>query len=336
MNTSDTAQATAPQPVEDRMENWLDGGDTDTDQNDAVNEPDAPAEDAEAQSELSEDETPELDADEAEEDGADDDEDAAKDDDESDDSDDEELVYTVKIDGEEMEVPASELVSGYQRQQDYTRKTQELAEARREHQAEAEAVSQERQQYSQLLQALSQQLESQMQQEPNWDEIYQRNPAEYVRVKAQWDDMKERQQAAQAEMQRVAQLQQQETQVRMQERLGSEREQMLRAVPEWKDGKKFDAAKKAIREYGKSLGFSDEELGQVYDHRAVVALWKASQYDALVSKKPEAKRRDSPKSAKAGSSQTSYSSNRKYKAQRQRLANSGSLDDAAKLFETLI
>lgn len=36
----------------------------------------------------------------------------------------------VKLDGEELEVPLSEAIAGYQRQADYTRKTQELAEQR--------------------------------------------------------------------------------------------------------------------------------------------------------------------------------------------------------------
>lgn len=37
----------------------------------------------------------------------------------------------VTVDGEELEVPLKEAVSGYQRQSDYTRKTQQLAEERR-------------------------------------------------------------------------------------------------------------------------------------------------------------------------------------------------------------
>lgn len=36
----------------------------------------------------------------------------------------------VKLDGEELQVPLSEAIAGYQRQADYTRKTQELAEQR--------------------------------------------------------------------------------------------------------------------------------------------------------------------------------------------------------------
>src|SRR5262245_6426908 len=40
--------------------------------------------------------------------------------------------YRVKVDGEEAEVPLRELVQGYQRGADYTRKTMRLADERRE------------------------------------------------------------------------------------------------------------------------------------------------------------------------------------------------------------
>jgi hypothetical protein len=36
----------------------------------------------------------------------------------------------VKLDGEELQVPLSEAIAGYQRQADYTRKTQELSQQR--------------------------------------------------------------------------------------------------------------------------------------------------------------------------------------------------------------
>lgn len=49
--------------------------------------------------------------------------------------------YTVTIDGEQMDVSQSELINGYQRQADYTRKTQELA-TERERLAQGEAIVQ--------------------------------------------------------------------------------------------------------------------------------------------------------------------------------------------------
>lgn len=51
----------------------------------------------------------------------------------------EEPGYTVKIDGEEQQVTLEELQNGYQRQADYTRKTQEIA-AERERLQQAEAI----------------------------------------------------------------------------------------------------------------------------------------------------------------------------------------------------
>ena len=51
----------------------------------------------------------------------------------------EEPVYVVKIDGEEQQVSLEELQNGYQRQADYTRKTQEIA-AERERLLQAEAI----------------------------------------------------------------------------------------------------------------------------------------------------------------------------------------------------
>ena len=44
----------------------------------------------------------------------------------------EEFVYAVNINGEEHQVPLDELLKGYSRQSDYTRKTQELSEQRKE------------------------------------------------------------------------------------------------------------------------------------------------------------------------------------------------------------
>ena len=45
-------------------------------------------------------------------------------------------VFTVKVDGKEVEVTLDELQKGYSRTQDYTRKTQQIAEVRKQTEAE--------------------------------------------------------------------------------------------------------------------------------------------------------------------------------------------------------
>lgn len=83
----------------------------------------------EAEGDLEQSETQ---GDEADDEFADEPDDESGEGDEEDGGDDEGELYTVKVDGEEQQVTLDELRSGYSRQADYTRKTQELASRRRE------------------------------------------------------------------------------------------------------------------------------------------------------------------------------------------------------------
>ena len=47
-------------------------------------------------------------------------------------------LVTIKVDGQEIQVPLSELKNGYQRQADYTRKTMEVSEQRKAAEAESQ------------------------------------------------------------------------------------------------------------------------------------------------------------------------------------------------------
>ncbi len=58
--------------------------------------------------------------------------------------------YRVKVGGEEFEVTLDELRNGYQRQSDYTRKSQSLAEQRKTFDANLQAVQAERNQYGKV------------------------------------------------------------------------------------------------------------------------------------------------------------------------------------------
>lgn len=50
-------------------------------------------------------------------------------------------TYKVKVDGQELEVPLDELLNGYQRQADYSRKTQEVAAMRRQYEEQMAALN---------------------------------------------------------------------------------------------------------------------------------------------------------------------------------------------------
>jgi hypothetical protein len=84
--------------------------------------------------------------------------------------------FTVKVDGKEVEVSLEELQKGYSRTEDYTRKTQALAQERKAAQAELESVRTERAQYSQLLTALQAQLQDAQQPNVDMDRLYNEDP----------------------------------------------------------------------------------------------------------------------------------------------------------------
>jgi hypothetical protein len=245
-------------------------------------------------------------------------------------------VYTVKVDGKEIEVTLDELQKGYSRTQDYTRKTQQVAETRKAVEAEAQAIRAEREQYAQLLGALKQQLET-TEAPVDMDRLRDEDPIEWVRQSEIRRQKQEKLAAIQSEQQRLSELAQQQRAQELQAHLASQQEALLQAVPEWKDSKKAQAEKALLVEFGKKIGFSDEELKNVYDHRAVIALRKAALYDQMMSKRGQIKPvvNNGPRPAKPSAagrvSQTTESTRAK-----QRLAKSGRVDDAAKAIELLL
>lgn len=245
-------------------------------------------------------------------------------------------LVTVVIDGKTERIPVEEAAKGYQRQADYSRKTAALAEERRTFDAERQAVTTERAQYAQLLTALQQQLQALQPQEPNWQKLYDENPLEYVRQRDVWRETAEKRQAIAYEQQRLQTIQTQEQQAALGKLVEDNRAKMLDAVPSWKDAKKWDADRAKLLDYGKNLGFTAEELSQTYDHRAVLALYKAMQYDALMANPPKPGAPKGPKAAAPGSAANAPRPTTDVTKAKQRLAKTGKIGDAASLFEAFL
>jgi uncharacterized protein (DUF3084 family) len=238
-------------------------------------------------------------------------------------------TFSVKVDGKEVSVTLDELQKGYSRTQDYTRKTQQIAEVRKQVEAETQAVRAERGQYAQLLGALQAQLQS-SESQVDLDRLYNEDPIEWVRQKEVLRDRQEKAYAIQAEQQRLIQLSQQEQQQSMQQHLESQKDALLAALPEWKDQKRAKLEKAMLIESAKSAGFSDEDLKSVYDHRLVLLLRKAALFDQMVSKRQGIKpvTNNGPRPAKPGAAGRVSTTTEVVRAQ-QRLAKTGRVDDAA-------
>jgi hypothetical protein len=240
--------------------------------------------------------------------------------------------YTVKVDGEEVEVNLDELRNGYQRQADYTRKSQSLAEQRKAYEANLQAVTQEREQYSQLLGNMAQNQNAELSRyaDINWADLKDTDPMEYMEKRLEYQEAKEKISELQNERVRVQQQNETDMGQMLQEKLQKEAELLSKALPEYTEpGSTF---KDEVRNYALNLGFSPQDIDGIADHRVILVLHKAMMQDK-VSKAPVKKSKSAPKVVKAGTPQTkAQRSRRTVQAKRERLSKTGNQRDAANVF----
>ena len=288
---------------------------------------------------LEEDAEEEEEADEAEEESEETDEEAE-----------EELLYAVKVDGGEQEVTLDELMKGYSRQSDYTKKTQELAEGRKaigqlysQYNSEIGALQQERQQYVGALSQVVQNSLSGLEQYNNidWETLRQDDPIEYLSKRDELSQMQSQLQANQAQMQQAqaqhAQAEQQQRGQRHQQVAEYHLTQLEEKLPEWKDPDQKTKIWNEAREYALGQGYSDNEFDNLIDHRHLLILRKASMYDALQNSDVKSKKlKNKPKVVRAGSPRGKQATDKKQRTVKmKRLRNTGHVDDAASILEDM-
>ena len=304
----------------------------------------APTEDVEESTEETQDEPLEEEVleDESEE------EEAEEEESEEDEVEEEPDVYAVKVDGEELEVSLDELVQGYSRHSDYTRKTQELASQRDQmaqmQQQWASEISQaqaERQQYMEAIGQFVQQSMVGLEQyaSVDWESLREEDPIAFVTKKEEFRDAQERVRQAQAQQGVEAEKQKQEFAKIKQMALQEEHKKLVAAVPEWNEPEKRGELAKELSSYALSQGFKQEELQELIDHRSLIVLMKAQKYDALQNSDVKAKKiKNKPKVIRSGKGTNKKADTAKAKriASMKRLKESGHVDDSVALFEDFV
>jgi len=213
----------------------------------------------------------------------------------SDESDDETTddVYIAKVDGEEVEVTARELLDSYQLNSVAKKKYHEAMEDRNKAKNELATLEAERKHYAENLELMRQQLAQTTtgMTEEQWNDLYQRDPMAYMKAKEDIRDQETRLQAIQQEQMQLAQKQ-----------LQAEQAKLLDRIPEWKDQDVATKERNNIVTYAKRFGFTDQEIAATNDSRVVDLLRRAYLYDALQSKKPNATKqvKKAPKMIKSG------------------------------------
>ena len=251
------------------------------------------------------------------------------------------LSATVEVDGEEITV--EELKRGSMRQRDYTRKTQELAEARKELEANFEEIQRERAQYAQMLPALQERLQQPVEQEPDWDTLYDTDPTMAAKAERQWRKQQEERQAqlqaVEAERQRMMGLEQQRVEQMQAQYFEQQRELLPELIPEWRDNAVASKEAKDIRGFLLKEGFSEQDVNGLTNATLVKLARKAMLYDQGQTRATEAKKKpktQKTKTLKAGSRSTQPRPKSEQKQALQRVRQTGRVQDAAAAIKTLL
>jgi len=246
--------------------------------------------------------------------------------------------HQVKLDGELYEITTEEALAGYQRQQDYTKKTQAIAEDKKQAQAEQEAAKNERLQYQQRLEQVLQQQEASQPQEPDWDSLYEADPLEWMKQKENFRSQKERNLELHQEQYRMRQQQEYLEQEQMKTHLSQQHQALIDAIPEWQDQKVMQQEKAQIRDYALTIGYNSAEISQVYDARAVQALRHGMIASGLKNRGKVKLKSKSPaiRALTPGSAPEQPRKQTSIHKAKIRLAKTGKMSDAAEYFKQLL
>ncbi len=245
-------------------------------------------------------------------------------------------LYTVKVDGKEVDVTLDELQSGYLKDSDYRKKTSEIADQRRAMDAQAQAIQQERAQYAQALGQMQSEAERQLNEykQIDWNRLREDDPMLFMQRRDEQRELEKSIEDGHKQQQHLAHQAQNYQVHQFNHNVETGKEKLLSVMPDWDD-----AMSKSVREYGLGEGFTNEELSTLTDHRSMIMLRKAMMYDKIQRSQPARKKvkADTPKYVKSGVAKSKGDVSAKKRADKtKQLRKSGSVDDAASMIYDML
>jgi hypothetical protein len=191
------------------------------------------------------------------------------------------LVVQVEVNGRLVPVSVEELRRGYLREQDYRRKTQELAEQVRRAQEAQQQAAAARQALEQRLPAYAQPYEAEFAQPVGWEKLAREDPIGSVQKIGRLLDA---QQIAQEQL-RLQQERLKEEQQRKLLMMQAGHDVLCRVIPGWADPPTRTLIQQAIAQHAVSLGYPAEQVqnAEVLDPREILMAWKSMNYDRLMA-----------------------------------------------------
>ena len=272
-----------------------------------------------------EDEVDEVEAEEDEEEPEDEPEDEES---EEEEDEGESELFEVEIDGEVYEVNEEELLSGYLRNETLVKRQNELEE---EYQAKTVELETDRQRLAEQLDALLLEGNVTLQKYRNvdWNALKQEDPESYRQARLEYIEAQEVAQFHTQRRNQLAELDAQAKQLRHNAYLKSQHQLAEKLIPELKEEGFVDN----LLKYGKSIGFTEDDIRGISDAKALFILNQARLYAESQVKRKEAHvkvSKDLPPVIKPGAPKTkAQEGSHSAKIAREKLGKTHSLRDAA-------
>jgi hypothetical protein len=250
----------------------------------------------------------------------------------------------IKVNGEEIEKPLDEIVALAQQGLDYTQKTQQVAEQRKELEAIQEQIQAQQielQQGAQLsgelvedvakITSLDQQLAQY--QNVDWQKLSDSDVVEAQKLFFQYNQLQQERSNAVSQFEAKRQNALAQQQQIIAEKVQKGRDQLAKEIPNWSP-----ETTQEIVSVGKDYGFTDNELNAIIDPRHVRVLHDAMQWRKLKSKNSVTKKKvaSAKPVVKPGSKDPKVKSTAASKKMREQLRRTGKAEVASKLIENLI
>lgn len=254
-------------------------------------------------------------------------------------ADDDSPRYKIMVDGEETEVSLNEALRGYTRTETFHRRMNQVNEAKQLVADHAQNVIAARNAVIEQYKELEAQVALLMPKEPDWDKLYQEDPVAARDLEKRYRDFQKGVSEIKAQREKVA-ADQAKADAEEAKRYASTEFPKFAAKAKWKSEEDAGKDLKAMRRTALQAGFTDEEVSRVYDSRMLHILLKASKYDRIMAQKPRpvsnGKRDGGQPSSRNGAVPGKRSAPKNFERAQNRLRQSGSVEDAANVFERII
>lgn len=239
------------------------------------------------------------------------------------------VKFKTKIDGQEGETTLADLLRSYQIDSSLNRKAQDIAESRKNFDQE---IQTSRNQQSEILGNLRNSLTLALQMlqgeyaAVDWGNLEQTDPNQYLILRQKFQDRNAQIEQAYQTLQQKEQETAQENKGKFESYYQDQQTKLANAIPEWKNDETAKRDKQAIKEYLKGQGYSDQEIGSLYDHRFILVMRDAIRYRDLMKNKAAVTKKiiTAPKLSKPGTQKvTDASDSQRYNQQRDQLKKTG-------------